>query len=165
MLQHTLQRNELIENLKSCPLDEIFANVIDLQDCEDYYCDQDIEVKFDAYTYSLGSIQGAQMFDSESINDLYVDAIKITKLDSIIKDIDVENVREDLWILADSWESDDLRICDDGLKELYHTTDENSRHELLERAIEACQLAKWEVITRTVVKLAREMIKLEREGF
>lgn len=165
MFQHILQKNELIENLKSCPLDEIFANVIELQDCDDYYCDGDVEVPFDAYTYNLGSVRGAQKFDSESINDLYIDAIKHTKLDNIIKDIDVDSVREDLWILADSWKAKGIRISDEGLKELYHSTDENRRLEILERAIEACQLAEWKVISRQIVKLTRGILRFEREGF
>ena len=165
MLQHTLQKNELIENLTSCPLDVIFANVIELQDCDDYYCDGDAEVTFDAYTYNLGSVRGAQKFDVESVNDLHIDAIKHTKLDAIIKDIDVDSFREDLWILADSWDADDIRISDEGLKELYHTTDENRRLEILERVIEACQLAEWRVISRQMIKLTRGILRFEREGF
>ena len=128
---------------------------------ENGYYHQTDSYKVEVYGYRLGRVYGRGMYDQEELPQLYKDAFKSLKLDGIIKNYADQ---DDEWTLTDIWEAPSITITTEAIRNLYYTDSENERLNILERALEACELSGQPVVDAICIRLSREALKLEKDG-
>lgn len=146
---------ELIEGIEDSFFDVTSVN-------ENGYTHQTIPTQHKAYGYKLGRVYGREMFDEDDLPSLYKAAFKDLKLDNIIKTY--SPIDDEQWELTDIWDAKGLTITTEGLRYLYFSEYETDRLNILQRAVEACQMVGIPVIDKLCIRLCRECLQLEKEG-
>jgi hypothetical protein len=62
------------------------------------------------------------------------------------------------------WDAPTTTITTEAIRQLYYTDGENDRLNILERALEACELSGQPVVDAITIRLSREALKLEKDG-
>lgn len=119
-----------------------------------------LDVEHEVYTYQLGLCSGYDMYHEDDFPEMCLEAYKHLKLDLIISDFDMDS--DDMWLLCSNWQTN-LRISEEALRELYYTRDDAKRLDILERAIEACEVIGMPFIDRWSIKMSRQALSLNAD--
>jgi hypothetical protein len=146
-------------------LKELLLPLLELETAKDYDTDhyleggevKSIDSEYEVYAYKLGRCSGHDLYSEDELDDLCWEAYTHLRLHEIISDFDYES--DEMWLLDPVWETN-LRISEEALKELYYTKSDAKRLDILERAVEACEMIGMPFIDRWAVKMSRQALSL-----